>query len=167
MSHGMNLFGYHCWANEKVLDHLKTLPEAVLFQEVKSVFPSLSDLLYHMYQVDYIWRHVIAGCDVAALLDASFVHDDQRPDTLTQLEEKFKLNNRELEAFLNNQEDLQAETTIHHPQLGTLHTTYLELLHHVVNHGTYHRGNVTAMLRQLGFKGVSTDYIFYLYDRRD
>lgn len=34
----------------------------------------------------------------------------------------------------------------------------------IVNHGTYHRGNLTVMLRQLGRSGVSTDYIFYLYE---
>jgi uncharacterized damage-inducible protein DinB len=38
-------------------------------------------------------------------------------------------------------------------------------MQHVVNHGTYHRGNITAMLRQLGSKGISTDFIFYLYEQ--
>ncbi|MEH7531611.1 DinB family protein, partial [Priestia megaterium] len=33
------------------------------------------------------------------------------------------------------------------------------------NHGTYHRGNITAMLRQLGHPGVMTDYVLYLYER--
>ncbi|MEK3724277.1 DinB family protein [Paenibacillus sp. FSL H8-0034] len=44
-----------------------------------------------------------------------------------------------------------------------LNVPLVELVQHVVNHGTYHRGNITAMLRQLGHKGVPTDYIFYLY----
>ena len=34
---------------------------------------------------------------------------------------------------------------------------------HVVNHGTYHRGNITAMLRQMGYASVPTDYGIYLY----
>ncbi|WP_379865959.1 DinB family protein [Laceyella putida] len=42
-----------------------------------------------------------------------------------------------------------------------------ELVQHVVNHGTYHRGNITAMLRQLDNKGTFTDFIFYLYVKRN
>ena len=36
------------------------------------------------------------------------------------------------------------------------------LLHHIVNHGTYHRGQITTMLRELGVTDLaSTDIIFY------
>ncbi len=51
-----------------------------------------------------------------------------------------------------------------HPNFGRLETQLSELVQHVVNHGTYHRGNFTTMLRQLGHQGASTDYIFYLYE---
>ena len=54
-----------------------------------------------------------------------------------------------------------------HPKLGTLESTYADIILHVVNHGTYHRGNVTAMLRQLGHPGVPTDYVYYLYEKRE
>jgi len=36
-----------------------------------------------------------------------------------------------------------------------------QLVQHVVNHGSYHRGAVVHMLRQLGAKPVSTDLLFY------
>ncbi|NHM32597.1 DinB family protein [Neobacillus terrae] len=32
----------------------------------------------------------------------------------------------------------------------------------MANHGTYHRGNITAMLWSLGHKSTSTDYIYFL-----
>lgn len=38
-------------------------------------------------------------------------------------------------------------------------------LQHVVNHGTYHRGQITTMLRQLGAKPVSTDMSRFYLDR--
>ncbi|HEU5394788.1 MAG TPA: DinB family protein [Candidatus Methylomirabilis sp.] len=34
-------------------------------------------------------------------------------------------------------------------------------MQHVVNHSTYHRGQVITMLRQLGAKPVATDLIAY------
>jgi len=38
-----------------------------------------------------------------------------------------------------------------------------QLMQHVANHSTYHRGQVVAMLRMLGAKAVSTDLV--LWDR--
>jgi len=35
------------------------------------------------------------------------------------------------------------------------------MFHHVVNHSTYHRGQLTTMLRQLGARGVSTDLLMF------
>jgi uncharacterized damage-inducible protein DinB len=40
-----------------------------------------------------------------------------------------------------------------------------QLLRHVVNHSTYHRGQVITMLRQLGAEAVATDYVVYLRER--
>lgn len=42
-------------------------------------------------------------------------------------------------------------------------TSVSELMPHVVNHGTYHRGNITVMLRQIGYASITTDYGLYLY----
>jgi uncharacterized damage-inducible protein DinB len=39
------------------------------------------------------------------------------------------------------------------------------MLQHMVNHGTYHRGQVTTMLRQLGAKGVGMDLITFYRER--
>jgi uncharacterized damage-inducible protein DinB len=35
------------------------------------------------------------------------------------------------------------------------------LVRHVVNHSSYHRGQVTTMLRQLGFAAPATDLVLY------
>ena len=40
-----------------------------------------------------------------------------------------------------------------------------QMMQHVVNHCTYHRGQVTTMLRQLGAKGITTDLIFFYRER--
>jgi uncharacterized damage-inducible protein DinB len=42
-----------------------------------------------------------------------------------------------------------------------------EILLHVVNHGTYHRGQIAAMLRQLGHVPPSTDFIYFVDGLRD
>jgi uncharacterized damage-inducible protein DinB len=52
---------YHHWANMKMLNHLKNLKEEVFLQEVKSIFPSISIIFSHIYQVDHIWLKRILG----------------------------------------------------------------------------------------------------------
>jgi len=56
--------------------------------------------------------------------------------------------------------------SIEHPKYGRLNTRFSEIVHHVVNHGTYHRGNIAAMLRQLGYSSIPTDFVFYLYENQ-
>ncbi len=60
-------------------------------------------------------------------------------------------------AFLE-QEDLEELCSY-----GAFQARCADVVQHVVNHGTYHRGNITAMLRQLGHAGAQTDYTLYLY----
>ena len=47
------------------------------------------------------------------------------------------------------------------------HCSYLlwQQLVHVVNHSSYHRGQVTTLLRQLGAEAVSTDFLLYFDER--
>ena len=40
-----------------------------------------------------------------------------------------------------------------------------QIVMHVVNHGTLHRGQIVGMLRQLGVKPPSTDIVFYYYEQ--
>lgn len=72
--------------------------------------------------------------------------------------------NQQYETFFEGIENLDKVISIEHPRYGKLETPISDLVRHVVNHGTYHRGNITAMLRQQGHPGVPTDYVFYLYE---
>jgi uncharacterized damage-inducible protein DinB len=42
---------------------------------------------------------------------------------------------------------------------------FWQMFQHVINHATYHRGQVTMMLRQLGAKPIGTDLILFYWDR--
>lgn len=70
----------------------------------------------------------------------------------------------EYRVFLNGAIDVQAEMQFPHPTFGVLKGSINELIQHIVNHGTYHRGNISSMLRQLGHAGASSDFVFYLYE---
>jgi uncharacterized damage-inducible protein DinB len=43
---------------------------------------------------------------------------------------------------------------------------FAEVFEHCVNHGTYHRGQLTHLLRDLGMAAPSTDYLLFVEERR-
>ncbi|GIN39559.1 MULTISPECIES: DinB family protein [Heyndrickxia] len=47
-------YEYHNWANDKLFKRLKELPDEVYDTELKSVFPSISATLLHMYLTDVV-----------------------------------------------------------------------------------------------------------------
>ncbi len=65
--------------------------------------------------------------------------------------------------FLITIQDVNAVFVIENPYVGKLETSILELVQHVVNHGTYHRGNITAMIRRLGHSSTMMDFVLYLH----
>jgi uncharacterized damage-inducible protein DinB len=162
--HALQLYDYHMWANKKVFQHLKALPEGVYFQEVESVFPSISQLMVHLYRIDIVWLGVIRGESFNDIIAAvGRIPADMGQESIEHIESMYAELAESYNDFLHSQEDLNRVITCEHPQFGKLETQLHELMQHITNHGTYHRGNLTAMLRQMGHPGVPTDYIFYMY----
>lgn len=156
-------YDYHKWANNSLLEHLDKLPEEIYERKIESVFSSISAVIAHIYQVDGMWLSVMSGDSFEET--KRVIQDIQgklSDSSLERMKEIFpELNNR-YESFLSEQEDLDRELAIEHPRYGKHRVSVSGMVEHVVNHGTYHRGNITAMLRQQGHAGVPTDYIFYL-----
>lgn len=166
MTDAKQFYDYHSWANKKIFTHIENLPEKTAYQEVKSVFPSVSDVLLHMCRADYIWLNVLSGVAYQEIIDSAGKLESAHGNmaAIKQLAADLE---SQYHDFFSRQTDLEQTFTMQHPKLGTLESTYADTILHVVNHGTYHRGNVTAMLRQLGHSGVPTDYMYYLYEKRE
>ncbi|KAA6449694.1 hypothetical protein FZC77_20815 [Bacillus swezeyi] len=64
-------------------------------------------------------------------------------------------------------ENFNKSLVIENPAGDIMETSVSALVPHVVNHGSYHRGNITAMLRQMGHPSVMTDYGLYLYKNKN
>ena len=165
MTDVLNFYHYHIWANEKVFDHLQELPDGVEKQKVESVFPTVLDVLAHMYSVDTMWFSVIRGDSFEKTLDlVKQLRRDNQQKELADLKECFEGIHARCLSFFEVQDDLNRVVTVEHPKFGKLEAPFSDLISHVVNHGTYHRGNITAMLRQLGHSGVPSDYVIYLFE---
>ncbi len=160
--YALQLYDYHVWANERVFNHLEDLPRDIVRKEVQSVFSSLFDVLVHLYRVDNVWLLAMSGKFDEIAPTVGRIMEETRDIGLEELESMFNRLYERYRAFFGTI-DMEAVTSYDHPHYGTLNARYCDIVQHVVNHGTYHRGNITAMLRQMGHPGAATDYVFYLY----
>ncbi|MEK8129018.1 DinB family protein [Paenibacillus filicis] len=168
LQHTHQLYEYHIWANDRLFAHLEQLPEDVFHAEVTSVFPSVSQTFGHIYLFDKLYMAVLAQVPNEDIFPKIPVWTEEaRGKTVDEMRGLFAGVAEQFRDLLRRTPDPDKAMTIVHPKYGSLDTRFSEIVQHVVNHGTYHRGNVTAMLRQQGYAGVPTDYIFYLLDRQE
>ncbi|HZG83479.1 DinB family protein [Paenibacillus sp.] len=158
-------FEYHVWANEQLFRGLESLPDAVWTSPVEGSFPTVQATLAHMYAMERTWRYVLSRDRTFEQIAASV------PEWLAQaanaraaeVERLFRESADDYRSLLGELPDPDASAEYEHPRLGILRASPAELVAHVVNHGTHHRGGVAQALRQLGHAAPPLDYVYYLY----
>ncbi|RUS42454.1 DinB family protein [Cohnella sp. AR92] len=161
------MYDYHVWANDRLFTRLEQLPNEAFLSEVTSVFPSVAHTLGHMYLYEKLFRSVLAEIpneDIFPKLPGW--KEEAKVATVDEMRRLFAGLTESYRELLSRTPEPDKAMTISHPIYGRLDTRFSDILMHVVNHGTYHRGNATAILRQQGYAGVPTDYMFYLAERQ-
>jgi uncharacterized damage-inducible protein DinB len=145
------LYRYNQWANTGLCHHLKELgaaPEAVMMR------------LSHIVAAEEIWYDRIEplGFDPLPVFGIQAL-DKLEPRLISSAQRWLDLVERTTEFELD----------IHYSNLsGKSFTCSLsDLLIHLANHGTHHRGQIATLLRQHGFDPLPMDYIFYSRELRD
>jgi len=154
------LYRYNSWANEQVLDAASRVTEADLIRELKSGYGSIRDTLTHIVWGEWIWLQRWKGVSSTLVFSPADFPNAQ------SLRERLHIVAAERLAFLR---DLSAERflqpVVYRNVEGEVWSYPLwQQLYHVVNHSTYHRGQVAAMLRHLGAAPAGTDFLVY-YDQ--
>lgn len=156
-----DLFEYHRWANARLLDACSPLTDEQFGRELGSSFPSIRATWTHMIQADWIWLSRWHGDPRGTAPDLA---PDIGPAQMTLEWQKIEAAQK---VFVNSLGDVELDRPIAViTRAGMASETPLgQTLRHVVNHGTYHRGQVAAFLRQVGAPAVSTDLVAYYRDR--
>jgi uncharacterized damage-inducible protein DinB len=152
------LFAYGRWANALVLDTAHGLQTEEFTRPLGGSFGSVQGTLAHLYGADWVWLERFHGRSPRQLPEA------EELTALATLRARWKGVEDALRAFA---EGLTAERLLaplsYVSFKGDPFTYPLgETLTHLVNHGTYHRGQVATLLRQLGSSPATTDYSRYL-----
>jgi uncharacterized damage-inducible protein DinB len=155
------MYEYNVWANKQIFARLKELPEDVYSKEVQSVFPSIASVLAHMYLAELSWLEAFLGERTEEAMKRTWeMQEETEMKSLEEMEGLFKDIADRYRKFLSNVENRVLESPL---EGDTVQMNVEEVLPHIANHGTYHRGNISAMLHQLGHSSVMTDYVLYVY----
>ena len=150
---------YNEWANTKIADVLREVEDNIFFQDNKSSFPSIAKTVLHIWDAQHIWVKRMQGANLTKWPSASF--KGSKDDSLNGLLDS----SSELSSFLLSKTKSFLSTSYPYKNMKgePFENTYEDTLFHVVNHGTYHRGQIITMLREAGLRQLpSTDLIHYL-----
>jgi|SRR5438067_62002 len=153
----LELFAFNRWANELTLDAAATLTPEQYARPLGGSFPSLRATLQHMMGAEISWLARFHG-EVGGRFPDLSVYDDV-PKLRAQWDDVWADQQRYLATL--TEESLRGPLPFRFRD-GTEGTQPLvEALRHVVNHASYHRGQVVMLIRQLGGIPAGTDYITY------
>jgi uncharacterized damage-inducible protein DinB len=140
------LLDYQYWARDRMLAAIEPLSHEQYTRDMGSSFRSVRETVVHIYAAEWIWFRRWQGESPTSLLSS-----EQFPD-LPAIRDAWRLLETDVRAHLASLGDAGIERITAYRfmngQPGA--TPFWQMLQHVVNHGTYHRGQVTTMLRQLG-----------------
>jgi uncharacterized damage-inducible protein DinB len=152
------LFAFSRWANARTLESVERLTAEEYAREIGGSFGSIRGTLRHLYGADWVWLERLHGRSPRAL------PRDDDAGTLEALREEWRKIEDGQKAFLESLSAERLAQTISYVNFAGEAWTYSlgDALLHVANHGTYHRGQVVTLLRQLGRKPVATDYLRWI-----
>jgi uncharacterized damage-inducible protein DinB len=140
------LLDYHYWARDHVLDAVQLLTPEQFTRDMNSSFRSVRGTLAHVYFAEWAWHSRWLGRSPSKGREAGEVAD------VAGLRTAWGELERSVRAFAGGLDERGVEREIEYRLLnGQPGTSRVwQMVQHVVNHATYHRGQVTTMLRQMG-----------------
>lgn len=155
------LLAFNQWANQRILEAVSGLTPEQFAKDLQSSFPSVRDTLVHVAGVEWVWLERAQGRSPDRIPDSQAIKDF---GALRTFWEDVWNKSQEFSQRLT-QEYLDEFVAYKTFSFGPGHDPRWQMLQHMVNHGTYHRGQVSTMLRQLGAKSVGTDLIVFYRER--
>ena len=155
------LFDYNTWANHRSLQAAGVLSQEQFTKPLASSFSSVRDTLVHICGAEWVWHERFEGRSPSAIPDFSALQ------SVDALREHWMVQESRLLAFVRRVTQADLDTVMEYKTInfGVYKNPLWQSMQHVVNHGTYHRGQVTTMLRQLDAKPILTDLMHFYRER--
>jgi uncharacterized damage-inducible protein DinB len=160
----VQLAAYHVWANQLLLQAIEELPAELQQKEIASSFNSLQKTVLHMWDAESIWWQRIKLQERIVIPTASFQGDFREAASALLNQDR-----QWLDWISAAQEQmLQHVFSYQNSKKEQFKQPVYQMLLHLFNHGTYHRGQLVTMLRQVGVTRIpQTDFIVWSRKKRN
>ena len=153
---------YNLWANQAIATWLLSKDQQLMGKEVKSSFPNINETLVHIWFAEHLWLQRLQNLplkNVRELVNGqntSFIADGMIKES--------KLFVDYIESLTTSDLDRTICYSLIIPEILEERSAWM-IIHHIMNHSTYHRGQLVTMSRELGITDPpKTDFIQYLRD---
>jgi uncharacterized damage-inducible protein DinB len=149
---------YNIWANQQLVSVLSSLPPEKQTATLPSSFNSLRQTILHLLDAESIWWQRLKLQERIDRPSETFQGNAQEAlQALLQQNEQWHL-------WLQNATERMLQHVFHYQNTKReqFKQPVYQMLLHVFNHGTYHRGQIINMLRQLNVEKLpATDFILW------
>jgi len=151
-------FAYNTWANRRLLAATRAVPAAEFVRDRGASFQSIRGTLLHIVAGEWKWLRFWRG----EPYDRVF-RQEQYP-TVAAIEDVWTEVVVEQDAFAA---ELTPERLSGLREARNMSRTLADTIRHLLNHSSYHRGQVVTLLRQAGFAAPKTDFLDFSEDSDD
>ena len=152
------LYEYNYWAKERLCEVVETLSQEQFIRDLRSSHGGIHGTLVHIMAAEEIWLKRWKGEKVGGL------RKPEEFSTFETLNDHWEMVEIEMMGFchmLKADKDVARIVTYQDLKGNSYSQPLYQLMQHLVNHSSYHRGQVVTMLRQLGIRPVGTDLIAF------
>ena len=155
-AHFRTFAGYNAWANKRLYGAVAKLPEAEYLKPREAFFKSIHATLNHILVGDRLWLGRLTGRDAGIKSLDQMLYAD-----LAGLRVARQAEDARLIAYVDrlSETDLLGSASYRNTEGKPFTVPLAQVLGHIFNHQTHHRGQVTALLAQAGIDPGVTDLI--------
>jgi len=150
---------YNVWANKLITEALLKLEDGAVEKEIISSFPSVSTTVCHIWSAEFIWLQRLQLVEHPVWVQNEFT------GTFEEAVANWHQVSLSLKQFIEKQYDdraLEHTLQFYDRQKVSHKMPVYQVLLHVFNHSTQHRGQLITMLRQLGVTKIpQTDFVAF------
>ena len=153
------LYAYNQWANRRLLSAARLLDAEDFARDLGTSHKSVKGTLTHMLLGEWRWIQSWRGESEQDVLAQGQSEWEQRFTDVAALEDQWTIVERDRQTFTDSLTDELLRNKLKERR-GEF--TLAHMMLHLANHSSFHRGQVVALLRQLGQTPPSTDFIVFL-----
>ena len=152
------LAAYNIWANNLLMGVIENLPGELIEKEVPSSFSSLKKTILHMWNAETVWWQRMK------LQERIIGPADNFNGDLKDILSGLKTQNSHWYEWVTKAQEHHLQYVFQYQNFKgeQFKQPIFQMLLHLFNHGTYHRGQIVNILRQLGVEKIpQTDFIVW------